>query len=117
MEMLNLTPHAIILMDDENNIIATIPPSGIVARATMTSIPDGYITVAGREVEVVKHTYGQVENLPDQVEGKVYLVSSLAAQGCKGRNDVFVPDDTVRDEKGRIIGCRNFPASDEIRKE
>lgn len=50
--------------------------------------------------------FGKVENLPEPQEGVVYVVSALVAQAVPDREDVFIPDDTVRDEQGRIIGVR-----------
>lgn len=34
------------------------------------------------------------------------IVSRLVAEACPERDDLVVPDDTVRDDAGRIIGCR-----------
>jgi len=48
-----------------------------------------------------------VENLPDPPEGVYYIVSLAVAQAAR-RPDLLVPDDMVRDEQGRILGCRRF---------
>ena len=51
-------------------------------------------------------TFGDVENLPDPQEDTIYIVSVITAKACPDRNDVFITDDAVRDEEGRVIGCR-----------
>ena len=35
----------------------------------------------------------------------IYVVSSITAQECPGRADVFVPARPVRDEQGRVVAC------------
>lgn len=52
--------------------------------------------------------YSEVVDLPDPHDGIVYIVSSLVATRVHDRDDVFIPDDSVRDDRGRIIGCRSL---------
>lgn len=59
--------------------------------------------------EIVTGTsYGEVEGLPAPSNGTIYIVSSLVAARCVGRTDVFIPNESVRDEQGRIVGCRSL---------
>jgi len=51
-------------------------------------------------------SFGETEGLPDQEEGVFLIVSAIAAQGCKERDDVFVPARPIRDEQGRIVACQ-----------
>lgn len=46
-----------------------------------------------------------VTDLPEAVDGVVYITSTLVAQAVPDRTDVLVPADLRRDEAGRIIGC------------
>ena len=108
MKMFNLTPHAVNLMDDNNTVIATFTPAGIVARAKQVNTLIGTVDANGVPVPVYRAVYGAIENLPEPKEGCVYLVSALTAQAAKGRDDVYVTMDPVRDDQGRIIGCRAF---------
>lgn len=101
-EIVNLTPHPIVLIDDIG-IIETIPASGIVARASEESE-----AVSGYPFPVFRKKYGSVQGLPEPEPGVFYVVSALTAQACPERNDVLIVNDTVRDESGRIIGCRSF---------
>ena len=100
MNIINLTPHAIRVIGQE----WTFDPSGTVARCAVTRESVG--TLEG--IPVNRTVFGLVENLPDAVPGTVYIVSSLVAQAAKDRKDLVIPDDIVRDDVGRIIGCRAF---------
>ncbi|MFY9421935.1 MAG: hypothetical protein WAP91_02885 [Bacilli bacterium] len=84
-------------------MILAIPSSGV-ARVSVTSRIIGEVN----GFPVRQNTYGEVVNLPDPEEGTVFVVSALVAQAAKDRKDLLVVDDTVRNEKGQIIGCRGF---------
>lgn len=102
MDIINLTPHAITLILQNQTL--TFEPSGTVARVSASVETISHIG----DIPVTKTTFGQVENLPDPSNGTVYLVSSLVAQAVKERTDVFIPNESVRDEAGRIIGCKSL---------
>lgn len=102
MTIINLTPHAINFLREDNSVLATIEPSGTIARAAQTR--ERVSKVNG--IVVNQCSYGSVTGLPDPQDGTIYLVSALTAQACPERSDVFITDDAVRDENGRIIGCR-----------
>lgn len=95
----NLTPHAINLLTDPP---LTISPSGEVARCEVHREVVGCL----EGIPVNRTRFGQVEGLPAPRPGVAYIVSALVAQACPERTDVFVPDETVRDDQGRIIGCK-----------
>lgn len=100
-KMINLTPHAINFLDEKNNLVACIPSSGI-ARAAQKRVPIS--TVNG--IVVNRTEYGEVEGLPGPAKDTIYIVSVLTAQAAPDRNDLYIVDDTVRDDQGRIVGCR-----------
>lgn len=102
MTIINLTPHAITFLDGNNSVLATIEPSGTIARASQTR--DRVSEVNG--IPVNQCSYGAVTGLPDPQDGTIYLVSALTAQACRNRSDVFIVDDAVRNESGQIVGCR-----------
>ena len=102
MQIVNLTPHSITFVDDAGNTVLTVEPSGQVARCSVTREKIGEIN----GIPVNKSRFGKVENLPEPAEGTIYIVSALTAQAVPEREDVFIVDDAVRDEQGRIIGCR-----------
>lgn len=102
MEIINLTPHAITFLDGNNSVLKVVEPSGTIARAAQTRVLIGDID----GLPVNQCRYGEVTGLPEAQPGTIYLVSALTAQACPERSDVFITDDAVRDENGRIIGCR-----------
>lgn len=102
MTIINLTPHAINFLREDNSVLATIEPSGVVARASQTR--ERVSEVNG--IPVNQCSYGAVTGLPDPQPETIYLVSALTAQACRNRSDVFIVDDAVRNESGQIIGCR-----------
>ena len=108
MKIRNLTPHAINILNDNNEVIVTIEPSGIIARAAQTKELVEELCVDGMTIPVYKSEFGKVENLPEQEKDTIFVVSALTAQACKGRPDVYITDNPVRDEQGRIIGCRSL---------
>ena len=101
--VINLTPHDINIVGDDGQVTESFPASGELARCDVEREQIGEIN----GIPVNRTVFGQVTGLPKQQEGVVYVVSALVAQAA-GRDDVLIPDDTVRDEEGRIIGCRGF---------
>lgn len=122
----NLTPHDINIVGEDGSIQHVIPPSGAIARCKVEreTIDHGYIYIPINkpdpdnprtfivsnhvEVPITQTKFGEVEGLPEKEYKTIYIVSSLVAQACKDRTDVFIPDDTVRDNEGKIIGCRSL---------
>lgn len=104
--LVNLTPHSITFVDALGNTVLTVEPSGLVARCAVDRVQVDTVTVDGISVPVNQTRFGKVENLPEPQEGTIYIVSALTAQAVPEREDVFITDDAVRDEQGRIIGCR-----------
>ena len=98
----NLTPHSITFVDDAGNTVLTVEPSGQIARCSVTREKIGEIN----GIPINKSQFGKVENLPEPAEGTIYIVSALTAQAVPDRQDVYITDDAVRDDQGRIIGCR-----------
>lgn len=107
-KLVNLTPHAITLMDDDTNVISVIEPSGDVARVSVRTERTETLAFNDMEISTSKSVYGEVEGLPEAEDGVVYIVSSLVAQRVPEREDVFIPNESVRDDKGRIIGCKSL---------
>jgi len=128
MEIRNLTPHDIVLLrEDEKgdvvgvvgfppretrcSVVATLPSEGV-ARATQKSVISGMLEVEGFQVPIKDVEFGEPENLPAPEPGVLLVVSTLTAQAAKkhGRatDDLLCVTDTVRDERGRVLGCLAF---------
>ena len=108
-KIVNLTPHEISFVF-ENGSMFKVAPSGVVARVANSSEEVGQICVSKFDlrIPIKKTVYGEVEGLPAPAKGVIYIVSSLVAQRVPSRSDVFIPNESVRDENGRIIGCRSL---------
>lgn len=100
-EIINLTPHAIILFKDDK-IVKIFPPKGIARIETKEEV----LFYLG-SVPVKKIIVSQVFGLPEEKQNVYYIVSRFVAENAK-RKDLIIPNDSVRNEKGVIIGCRNF---------
>lgn len=107
-QIVNLTPHAVNIVGDNDSIAITIPASGNVARCSQTISIVGSVTLGSVAIPISSSTYGEVVDLPDPQDGVYYIVSRLVMSACPTRQDLLVPNDLVRDEAGRVIGCRSL---------
>lgn len=99
--IVNATPHAVTLMNAENQVLQVFQPSGICPRCSVSREVIGDIN----GIPVNKSVFGEVVGLPEYQEDTIYIVSRVVAEAAK-RPDLYVVDDAVRDSEGRIIGCR-----------
>lgn len=105
-KIVNLTPHVIVIVNEDNQTIREYPSAGV-ARVASTSEVVGNID----GISVVKQALGEVVGLPEPVEGTVYIVSMPVSQAAKGRTDIVGPDTgptAYRTADGKIIGVRQF---------
>jgi len=107
MKIMNLTPHSIVFVVVGDRKIV-VEPSGLVARVSSKTEAVGEIVTPEGTIPVTQTVFGEVENLPEPEDGKVFIVSSLVAQRVPEREDVFIPNESVRDSNGRIIGCKSL---------
>ena len=111
MQLINLTPHIINLVAEDGTQLLSLESQGV-ARVASTTEVVGYLQVGGVAVPQTHTTFGEVEGLPDPAPGVGYIVSNmiisaLAQQGIR-RTDLFTPGMQVRDDQGRVIGCRSL---------
>lgn len=104
--IVNLTPHTVTLVTDEDQF--DLPPSGQVARCSPTTKVVDVLQVGGMNVPIRVTWMGEVSGLPEPEDGVLYLVSRVVAETLSQRGDLIITDDTVRDDNGRIVGCRAF---------
>lgn len=109
--VINLTPHTINLVSEDGTQLLSLESQGV-ARVASTTEVVGYLQVGEVVVPQTHTTFGEVEGLPEQAPGIGYIVSNmiisaLAQQGVH-RGDLFTPGLQVRDEQGRVIGCRSL---------
>jgi len=108
MKVINLTPHKIVLFSQDNQVLAEFPSEGI-ARASMSTEE---VEVDGFPYRLTRNTYGEVMGLPAYEDGTFYILSALTVSAAKSQgrrcDDLLITSDPVRDEEGRIIGCKAF---------
>lgn len=102
--VVNLTAHAVVVMDG-NQALAAYPPSGTVARRAERSWRIEPLDTAGASVPRFIVSYeATVTGLPQQKQGTILIASRVLAAAL-ARDDVYFPFGEVRDEGGRIVGC------------
>lgn len=102
-EVFNFTPHPINILDSEGRELVTISPIGVVARLVAVTRRDTWIG----DIPTSRTVFGEPEGLPKE-DGDYYIVSQLVKSAFPERTDLLVPAEVVRDENGRIIGCRSL---------
>ena len=110
--MINLTPHEIVIVEQDGSEIASFPASGTIARVSVTEKVTGMLRFDGIPVDVISSTFGEVESLPalSDLEGhERFLVSSMVLDrlGPEWSGIAFAPDtgkSAVRNAQNQIIG-------------
>ena len=110
--MLNLTPHEIVIVEEDGAEVVSFPASGAVARVSVTEKVTGMVRFDGIPVDIISSTFGEVEGLPNlsDLEGhERFLVSSMVLDqlGPEWSGIAFAPDTgktAVRNEKNHIVG-------------
>lgn len=102
--IVNKTPHTVYVYDDNTILLAEYQPDSVPVRikADVQRIGD----LAG--IPLTSTVYGDLEGLPDEQSGVYYIVSGLVKAACPERKDLLVPSEQLRDEQGRVIGCKSF---------
>lgn len=107
--LVNLTPHDVHLYVGETKV-ATFPKAANPARASQSAKAVGQVIVEGHTLPIFFVTYGDLQDVPPVTDDTMYIVSVIAGQAmlAAGRTDFLIVHDTVRDDKGQIVGCRGF---------
>ena len=105
-KVINCTPHDVNIITENGSI--TFPKSGIIPRLTESQKKINSINSNGIEIDIMAKSFLEPEGLPEPQEGTIFIVSALVAGAVKNRNDLFIPNDTIRDDQGRIVGCKNL---------
>ena len=106
MNIINLTPHELTLVGNDGQVLARFPPSGQVLRLVEKTTSSTNLVHEGVEIPLLTKSVGAAEDLPPREEGTLYIVSLPVALRYPERDDFVVPHDYVRDENGRVLGCR-----------
>jgi len=117
--IVNCTPHDIHIWGSSDEINLTIEPSGRAARCEIEFEQigdfvqgpiDGYdLTKTCIPLFAVEFGGGAVtHDLPMPKENVWYIVSKIVATANPHRRDLLMVWDTVRDDSGKVVGCRGL---------
>ncbi len=116
-KILNLTPHAIHIYNNDKKLVLTIEPELIPARLEeKRKWAYNFVLSNGSKFPVDEVSYGYLSGLPEEKEGVIYVVSQIVynhaivditkkSRFFSPRSDLFVVGSAIRNEKGVIIGC------------
>jgi hypothetical protein len=102
--LVNLTPHEVTLVDDQGNVTLVVKPEETSARV-QSERKSFLVPGLGQVNQVV---LGEVSGLPEYQYGVWLIVSRMVAERLPERADLIIPDETVRDSQGKIVGCKSF---------
>lgn len=103
MQVVNLTPHDVVFVDEENGESQVFMASGEVAR-----VEQFLFSIEGSKYNLKSCVTGCVEGLPAKDKDTVYIVSSMVREELPERDDLWSPTSFIRDESGNIVGCTAF---------
>ena len=124
MNLINLTPHEINLVDassvefdniakcyripeGKHAIISRTIPSSGVCRCTTHQI----VVFEEDGIQFLETSYGEIQGLPEPKKDTIYIVSAIVALAGRrlGRDDLAIATNMVKSNDGRtIIGCTSL---------
>ena len=96
MQIVNMTPHSISIVDESGEVVREVAPSGSVPRVNFTTRPMPEID----GIPVVEQGVGQIEGLPDVRAGVALIVSAVVRAAVPQRTDVYSPGALARWTEG-----------------
>lgn len=105
MKVVNKTPHKVVIVDENNNIVKIYNPDTTTIRLAVKTVP-GEPLPDGTPTSTTQ--FGQAEGLPEYHPEIYYIVSQLVKNALPDRKDLLVPAEVVRDQDGNIIGCKSL---------
>ena len=96
MKLINLTPHDIVITG-----YGIVEPSGhsVKVHSHLSKVGDA----DGVPIMCCKDS--RVSNLPDSIEGVLYIVPAYVRTALPHRTDLASPTKLIRDGAGKIVGC------------
>ena len=110
MKLVNLTPHTVNICKTIDGIksMVSIESTGI-ARVKSETRVVGIIDVIEETETVLDPSTVTGLPEPDPDGNTIFIVSRIVAEAVKGiRDDCRIPDKTIRDDEGQIIGCESL---------
>lgn len=92
--------------------VHTIEPQPTPARAQMNRMSTETVplSLSSQHIPVTQVELGKVEYLPPEEPGITLIVSRLILEhpDTASRKDLVCVDRAIRDQEGRVIGCKGF---------
>lgn len=112
-EIVNCTPHDVHLCDDEGNVIRTFPASGTEFRVDEKFSPMPLTSERfGFPVSMRQRAKVDASILPKYDIDRLIIVSRLFVEACIAQgiptSEMVFPIDLVRDDAGKVVGCKGF---------
>lgn len=104
MSFINLTPHEVNLLNEENKVILTLPKCENPPRLKEETVVVGEVN----GFPITKTVFGVVSYMPKAVKGVYYIVSRLVLLAYPNRKDLLAPNQIVRDGNRKELGCKSF---------
>lgn len=101
--IVNLTPHKVTIVKEDGTLIQEFESEGVV-RLMQNTMEVSTIN----NIPITKTFFGEPEGLPKEKPNVYYIVSRMVLEACKNREDLLVPNEIIRDDKGNIIGCKSL---------
>lgn len=101
-KIVNTTPHDIKLILDNREVV--YPKSSNPIRLEEES---KLVDILDVDIPIYSKIYKSAD-LPPEQSSVYYIVSLIVAQSFPERRDFLIVNDTIRNDKGQIIGCRSF---------
>lgn len=120
--VINLTPHPIVILENEAFFMKTenpkvrmvIPTSGKVITAYPQTQVQGFLILSSNgfpdtPVLMTNTRFVKVDPIPEPQEGVYYVVSRIVAEVIgKSRKDLLVVSHKLTDSNGRILGVKGL---------
>lgn len=106
-EVVNLTSHEVTLYEG-GEILTRIPPADKPLKLHQGTERLGDVSYKDTRIPLFSYVDAASAEIPDLVEGRLYVVSTIIATRYSWRSDLVVPHDLVRAGDGRVIGCRGL---------
>lgn len=101
--IINKTPHPVIILDDNMDVIARFESTEPIRLKAETQLMGQLYGIP-----ITKTDFGIAENMPELERGTYYIVSQIVKSAYHNRKDLLTPNEVVRDADGNIIGCKSL---------
>jgi hypothetical protein len=107
MKLVNLTPHTLHIHSYDGAEVTALPSEG----SARCAVFEEQIGDVNNTIPIYATRYGEIDGLPDPQEGTAYVVSLLVRQSLPERKDLLSPGQLIRDDEGKVIGCKGLAAN------